>query len=35
MRVKAVEEVARVLQGELPHNLLNPGVKPRFAVRGT
>ena len=34
LRVKAVQEVARVLQGELPHNLLNAGVKPRFAVRG-
>lgn len=34
VRVKAVEEVARVLQGELPRNLLNPGVRPRFEVRG-
>lgn len=34
VRVKAVEEVARVLQGELPRNLQNPEVKPRFAVRG-
>ena len=34
LRVKAVQEVARVLQGELPINLLNAGVKPRFAVRG-
>ena len=33
VRVKAVEEVARVLQGELPRNLLNPGVRPRFEVR--
>ena len=34
VRVKAVEEVARVLGGELPLNLLNPGVRPRFDVRG-
>lgn len=34
LRVKAVQEVARVLQGELPVNLLNPEVKPRFEVRG-
>ena len=34
VRVKAVQEVARVLQGELPRNLLNPEVQPRFAVRG-
>ena len=34
LRVKAVQEVARVLQGELPINLLNAGVKPRYAVRG-
>lgn len=34
VRVKAVEEVARVLQGELPRNLLNPGVRPRFDVGG-
>ena len=34
LRVKAVQEVGRVLQGELPINLLNAGVKPRFAVRG-
>ena len=33
VRVKAVQEVARVLQGELPRNLLNPEVQPRFAVR--
>ena len=33
-RVKAVQEVARVLQGELPLNLLNPDVQPRFTVRG-
>ena len=32
VRVKAVEEVARVLGGELPRNLLNPGVRPRFDV---
>ena len=32
--VKAVQEVARVLQGELPHNLLNPEVQPRFTVHG-
>ena len=29
LRVKAVEEVARVLQGELPVNLLNPEVQPK------
>ena len=34
LRVKAVQEVGRVLQGELPINLLNAGVRPRFAVRG-
>ena len=34
LRVKAVQEVARVLQGELPFNLLNPDVQPRFTVRG-
>ena len=34
VRVKAVEEVGRVLQGDLPLNLLNPGVRPRFDVRG-
>ena len=34
VRVKAVEEVARVLGGRLPVNLLNPGVRPRFDVRG-
>ena len=34
VRVKAVQEVARVLQGRLPLNLLNPDVKPRFGVRG-
>lgn len=34
VRVKAVEEVARVLGGELPRNLLNPGVRPRFDLRG-
>ena len=34
LRVKAVQEVGRVLQGELPINLLNAGVKPRFALRG-
>ena len=34
VRVKAVQEVARVLQGELPRNLLNSEVQPRFAVRG-
>ena len=33
VRVKAVQEVARVLQGQLPLNLLNPDVRPRFAVR--
>ena len=33
VRVKAVQEVARVLQGELPRNLLNPEVQPRFALR--
>ena len=33
VRVKAVQEVARVLGGELPLNLLNPEVKPRFTVR--
>ncbi len=33
VRVKAVQEVARVLQGQLPLNLLNPDVKPRFTVR--
>ena len=34
VRVKAVQEVARVLQGQLPLNLVNPGVRPRFDVRG-
>ena len=34
VRVKAVQEVARVLGGQLPLNLVNPGVKPRFDVRG-
>ena len=34
LRVKAVQEVARVLQGELPRHLLNPQAQPRFAVRG-
>ena len=34
LRVKAVQEIGRVLQGELPINLLNAGVKPRFALRG-
>ncbi len=34
LRVLAVREVARVLQGDLPVNLLNPEVKPRFEVRG-
>ena len=34
VRVKAVQEVARVLQGQLPLNLVNPGVRPRFAVLG-
>lgn len=29
LRVKAVEEVARVLRGELPLNLLNPNVQPK------
>ena len=33
VRVKAVEEVARVLGGQLPLNLLNPEVKPRFKAR--
>lgn len=33
VRVKAVEEVARVLGSQLPLNLLNPEVKPRFTVR--
>ena len=33
VRVKAVQEVARVLQGELPRNLLNPEVQPRYALR--
>lgn len=33
LRVKAVEEVARVLQGRLPRNLLNPEVEPRYTVR--
>lgn len=32
VRSKAVQEVARVLQGELPRNLLNPEVTPRFTV---
>jgi D-3-phosphoglycerate dehydrogenase len=30
LRVKAAREVARVLRGELPHNLLNPAVRPRL-----
>ena len=34
LRVKAVQEAVRVLQGELPRNLINPEVKPRFTVRG-
>ena len=34
VRVKSVEEVARVLGGELPLNLLNQGVRPRFDVGG-
>jgi len=34
VRVKAVEEVARVLGGQMPLNLLNPGVRPRFDLRG-
>ena len=34
VRVKAVQEVARVLGGQLPLNLVNPGVRPRFDVRG-
>ncbi len=33
VRVKAVQEVARVLQGQLPLNLVNPGVRPRYALR--
>ena len=33
LRVKAVQEVGRVLQGELPRNLLNPEVQPRYALR--
>ncbi len=32
VRVKAVQEVARVLKGKLPRNLLNPDVEPRYAV---
>ena len=35
VRVKAVQEVARVLQGRLPLNLVNPDVNPRFAVRAS
>ena len=33
VRVKAVQEVAHVLQGELPRNLLNLEVQPRYALR--
>ena len=33
VRVRAVQEVAHVLQGELPRNLLNPEVQPRYALR--
>ena len=33
VQMKAVQEVARVLQGELPVNLVNPTVQPRFGVR--
>ena len=33
VRVKAVQEVARVLNGELPRNLVNPAVRPRFDVQ--
>jgi D-3-phosphoglycerate dehydrogenase / 2-oxoglutarate reductase len=32
LRVKSVQEVARVLRGELPQNLLNLNVQPRFAL---
>ena len=32
LRVKAVQEAVRVLQGELPRNLINPEVKPRFSL---
>lgn len=35
VRVKAVQEVARVLQGRLPLNLVNPDVNPRFPVRAS
>ena len=34
LRVKAVQEIARVLRGELPLGLLNPNVQPRFASGG-
>ena len=30
LRRRPVEEVVRTLQGELPHNLVNPGVKDLF-----